>query len=346
MDIISIRPLPGADYIKKELPVSDKMQDKRLGIINEIQSILSGSDRRLLIVVGPCSSDREKPVLDYLEMLAKLREQVKDRILIIPRIYSSKPRSKGTGYMGMSYEPEIGKGPDLIKGIYACRSLYIKALDYFDFSGADELLYPDQFTYMDDLVSYLTVGARSVSNQFHRLFASGLGLPVAMKNPDLPFLDPMINAVHAARQEQVFAYKGYEVKSKGNPYVHCLLRGFRSVDSHDIPNYSLAFFRKTLERFNKLGVAPAGILIDCNHSNSGKNFLKQVDIANEVIDTIGNDKSLNKYFKGLMIESYIMEGSQNEYGKNYGQSITDPCLDFARTADLIKKLADKWDSIN
>lgn len=340
MNIISARPMPDPDRLKQEMPLSDEMIKQRDLIIHEIKNILSAKDKRLLVIIGPCSVDNREALMEYLDRLAPVRDLVANDLLIIPRVYTNKPRSSGMGYKGIADRPYPNKDSDLIEGVYTCRKIYMEALEKYRFLPSDELLYPDFFAYLDDLTGYLTVGARSVSNQFHRLFASACSIPVAMKNPPLPYFDPMINAINAARSPQIFEYRSFEYKSKGNPYAHALLRGFVDEKGKNIENYDPQSLNLLFIRFKDLNIAPSPFLIDCNHANSDKNYLKQVEIAKSLMAWLPSYPPFKDYFRGFMIESYLKEGRQEEGGSVYGQSITDPCLDFQRSKELLLDLAE------
>ena len=335
------RKLPIPKDIKEMFPISEEYKAKREVCDKEIKAILDGSDDRLLMVIGPCSADNEEAVLDYLLRLRKVQDKVKDKICIIPRVYTSKPRTTGKGYKGMLHQPDPGKKPDMYEGIRAIRHIHLRALQETGLSCADEMLYPENHRYLSDLLSYVAVGARSVENQEHRLISSGLDIPVGMKNPMSGDLSVMINAIKAAHGDHSFIYRGWEVESQGNPLSHAILRG--SVDRHGInhANYHYENLRILHDLYVESGIANPAVLIDTNHSNSSKQYLQQVRIANEVLHSMRHSADIRRLVKGFMIESYIEDGAQKWEDGIYGKSITDPCLGWDKTRDLIFSLADQ-----
>lgn len=306
----------------------------------EIRAVLDGSSDKLLLVVGPCSADREDAVLDYISRLRPLQEKVADKIVIVPRIYTNKPRTTGAGYKGMLHQPDPIADPDLFKGLVSIRKLHLKALETTGFSCADEMLYPENHLFLSDLLSYVAVGARSVEDQQHRLVASGLDIPVGMKNPTGGDLSVMMNSINAAQHGHSFIYRNWDVSSAGNPYAHAILRGY--VDSHGTshPNYHYEDLMRLAELYASGQYANPGVIVDCNHSNSGKKYLEQGRIAKEVLHSTRHSAEVARLVKGLMIESYIEDGSQKTGEHIYGCSITDPCLGWEKTERLILDIAE------
>lgn len=307
----------------------------------ELKNIFAGKDDRLVLIIGPCSADREDSVLDYISRLREVAEKVKEKIFIVPRIYTNKPRTNGDGYKGYVHQPVPTEAPDLFKGIIATRELHMKAVQETGFSCADEMLYPDNYKYLDDLLGYVAVGARSVENQEHRLTASGIEVPVGMKNPTGGDYSVMMNAIHAAQGSHTFIYRGWEATSAGNPYTHAILRGYNNKHGQSLPNYhyeDLVLLKEFYDKRPEL-VNPACI-IDSNHANSGKKPLDQPRIIKEVLASCRFNPELKKLVKGFMVESYIVDGAQKVDGTVYGQSITDPCLGWEKTERMIYDIAD------
>ncbi len=306
----------------------------------EIKSIMSGKSDKLILIIGPCSADREDPVIDYISRLAKVQEKVKDKIFIIPRIYTNKPRTTGDGYKGMLHQPDPGEAPDMFKGLVAIRELHMRAIKETGFTCADEMLYPGNYKYLDDVLAYVAVGARSVENQEHRLVASGISVPVGMKNPTSGYLTVMMNSIMAAQHKHTFIYRGWEVSSEGNPYAHAILRGFTNKHGGSMPNYHYEDLEFACNMYAEKGLANPSIIIDTNHANSGKNPFEQDRIAKEVLHSCRHNSDINRMVKGFMIESYIEDGSQKVEEGIYGKSITDPCIGWEKTERLIYDLAD------
>lgn len=334
------RKLPTLQEIKAMYPLDEELAQRKKDTDLALKNIIEGKDDRLVLVIGPCSADREDAVLDYISRLGKVQEQVADKILIIPRIYTNKPRTTGDGYKGMLHQPDPHQDENMLKGLIAIRKLHIKALGETGFSCADEMLYPENYVYLSDVLSYVAVGARSVENQFHRLTASGLDIPVGMKNPTSGDLSVMMNSIRAAQHPHTFVYSGWEVNSKGNKLAHAILRG--SVDRHGqtIPNYHYEDLSRLCDLYADSGVQNPAVIVDTNHSNSAKRFLEQPRIAKEVLHSTRCSKDIRNLVKGLMIESYIEEGCQPAGGGVYGKSITDPCLGWEDTLRLIYDLAE------
>ena len=305
-----------------------------------ITDVITGNSKKLLVIVGPCSAHEPDPVLDYVERLGRLNEAVSEKIVLVPRIYTNKPRTKGVGYKGMFSQPDPTKSEDILKGILTIRKLNVRAIEASGLSAADEMLYPANYDYLDDLLSYVAVGARSSENQLHRLVASGIDGPVGIKNPMSGSVLVMLNSIYAAQSPQVFKLNGWQVKTGGNPLAHAILRG--AVDSYgnDIPNFHYETGMQVAEGYAQSGLANPAIIIDSNHSNSGKKFRQQIRICEEVMQNRIYDKDFKNIVKGFMIESFIEEGNQKE-DVVYGKSITDPCLGWEDTKRLILDIAEK-----
>ena len=327
--------------IKEMYPVSDQMAKIKADRDVEIKKIFSGESNKFLLVVGPCSADREDAVIDYISRLQKLQEKVEDKIFIIPRIYTNKPRTTGEGYKGMLHQPDPTDKPDMLKGIISIRKLHMRALSETGLSCADEMLYPENHRYLSDLLAYVAIGARSVEDQQHRLTASGLDIPVGLKNPTGGDLSIMMNAVTAAQHSHTFIYRGWEVESTGNLLAHAILRGYQTADGKSISNYHYEDLARLNELYQKSGLANPGVIVDTNHANSVKKYAEQPRIALDVLHSIRHNDEIRKLCKGLMIESYLVDGAQKTDGCTYGQSITDPCLGWEKTERLIFDLADK-----
>ena len=328
------------DELKALFPLDKASVEKKLENDKQIKNIFEGKDSRLLLIIGPCSADREDAVLEYCKKLAKLQEKVKDLIFIIPRIYTNKPRTTGEGYKGMLHQPDPNKKADMVHGIVAVRKLHMSVLQETGFSTADEMLYPENHEYLSDIISYVAVGARSVENQFHRLVSSGVDVPVGMKNPTSGDYSVMMNSVFAAQHPHTFTYRGWEVDTTGNPYTHVILRGSVNKYGITIPNYHYEDIKRVIKMYPRDKYQNPAIVIDCNHSNSGKKFEEQIRIAKEVLHSTRHDEEVFKYVKGLMIESYLVDGNQDVNGGVYGQSITDPCLGWEKTEKLVLELAE------
>ena len=334
------RRLPNAQTVKDMYSITEEMAEKKKARDVIIKDILAGRDKRLLLIIGPCSADREDSVLDYIGRLRTVQDQVKDKIVIIPRIYTNKPRTTGDGYKGMLHQPDPNSSPDMLKGIIAIRKIHMKALEQTGFSCADEMLYPENHHYLSDMLSYVAVGARSVENQQHRLTASGLDIPVGMKNPTGGILSVMMNSITAAQHPHTFVYAGWEVQTKGNPYAHAILRGSSNKHGRSIPNYHYEDLMLLHELYSESGLENPSVIVDCNHANSGKQWQEQPRIAKEILHSMRHSEDINRLVKGLMIESYIEDGAQKPECGVYGKSITDPCLGWEKTEKLIFELAD------
>ncbi len=334
------RKLPEPRDVINMYPMSEALVKQKKENDVEIRNVFSGKSDKFILVIGPCSADREDAVLDYISRLRKVQDKVKDKIVIIPRIYTNKPRTTGAGYKGMLHQSDPHSSPDMLKGLLAIRRLHIKALETTGFSGADEMLYPENHRYLADVLSYVAIGARSVENQQHRLTASGLELPVGMKNPTSGDLSVMVNAITAAQSAHVFSYGGWEVASKGNKLAHAVLRGFVNKHGQAFPNYHYEDLNTLCEIYAKSSLSNPAVIIDTNHSNSGKKWDEQPRIAKEILHSTRHSKDIFKLVKGLMIESYIEDGCQKIEDGVYGKSITDPCLGWEKTERLIYEIAE------
>lgn len=332
--------IPESTEIKERLPLPKELAQIKKLRDKAISDVICGESEKLIIIVGPCSAHAEKPVLEYVERLGKLNEKVKEKLVLVPRIYTNKPRTKGVGYKGMFSQPDPSKSEDILKGILTIRDLNIKAIGVSGLAAADEMLYPANYEYVDDLLSYVAVGARSSENQLHRLTASGMDVPVGIKNPMGGSIMVLLNSIYAAQSKQVFMLNGWQVKTEGNPLTHAILRG--AVDSYgnDIPNFHYETVMQVIEGYAKSGLKNPAIIIDANHSNSGKKYKQQIRICEEVMNNRLYDADFKRNVKGFMIESFLEEGNQSE-DKVYGKSITDPCLGWCDTERLILDLADK-----
>lgn len=335
-----IRKLPVPKDIKAEYPLTLELAEIKETRDDEIRKIFRGESDKFILVIGPCSADSEDSVIDYITRLREIQEKVKDKIFIIPRIYTGKPRTTGDGYKGMLHQPNPTGMPDLLKGIVAIRNLHMLALSETGFSCADEMLYPENYRYLDDVLSYVAIGARSVEDQHHRLTASGLSIPVGMKNPTSGDISVMMNSITAAQHPHAFIYRGWEVKSEGNPYAHAILRGYVDERGNSFPNYHYEDLARLADVYTEKQLANPALIVDTNHSNSGKKYLEQIRISKEILHSCRHNSDIKKLVKGLMIESYIEDGCQKIGDNVYGKSITDPCLGWAKTERLIYDLAE------
>ena len=342
MDMEFLRKLPTPQELKEQFPVSNKVTQIKEERDKEIRNIFSGKSDKLILVIGPCSADHEDAVIDYISRLRKVQEKVSDKIFMIPRIYTNKPRTIGVGYKGMLHQPDPEKESDMLKGIIAIRQLHKRAIEETEFTCADEMLYPENHRYLSDLLSYVAVGARSVEDQQHRLTASGVGIPAGMKNPTGGDISVMMNSIIAAQSGHTFLYRGWEVKTKGNPYAHAILRGYVDKFGRNIPNYHYEDLQHLLEQYDGKDLQNPAVIIDTNHSNSGKNYLEQIRISKDIMHSCKVSPEIHNLVKGLMIESYIEDGNQKVGDHCYGKSITDPCLGWEKTEQLIYELADLW----
>ena len=335
------RKLPIPQEVKKEYALTEKMAQVKAERDENIRAVFDGRSDKFILVIGPCSADHSEPVLDYISRLRRVEEKVADKIIIIPRIYTNKPRTTGQGYKGMLHQPDPDAKPDMYKGIVAIRELHLAALRDYDFSCADEMLYPDNYRYLSDLLSYVAVGARSVENQEHRLVASGLEAPVGMKNPTGGDMGVMMNSIMAAQSSHTFIYRGWEVTSAGNAYAHAILRGYVDYSGRSVSNYHYEDLLRVRELYEKSQLSNPSVIVDTNHNNSGKQYLEQVRIAKDIVHSRNQNGDIKQLVKGLMIESYIEDGAQSVGEHVYGKSITDPCLGWEKTERLIYDIADK-----
>ncbi len=335
------RKLPIPQEIKKMYPLSGDITKIKEERDRQIADIFMGKSDKFILIIGPCSADNEESVMDYIYRLAKVQEQVKDKILIIPRVYTGKPRTNGTGYKGMIHQPDPTKEEDMLEGIIKIRKLHTRVIQETGFTTADEMLYPENYRYLNDLLSYVAIGARSVEDQHHRLVASGIECPVGMKNPTSGTLSVMFNSIQAAQAKHTFIYRGWEVESDGNPLCHAILRGAQNKHGQTIPNYHFEDLKLCCDIYEEKGLANPAIIVDTNHSNSGKDYLAQIRISNEILHSKRHSEQINKAVKGLMIESYIVDGAQKIEEGTYGKSITDPCLGWEKSERLILDIADQ-----
>ena len=335
------RKLPIPQEVKKEYSLSDKMEQVKAERDAQIREVFSGTSDKFILVIGPCSADYSEPVLEYISRLRKVQEQVSDKIIIIPRVYTNKPRTTGQGYMGMLHQPDPDAKPDLYKGIVSLRKLHLEALRDYGFTCADELLYPENYRYLSDLLSYVAVGARSVENQQHRLTASGVEVPAGMKNPMSGDLNVMLNSIKAAQTSHTFLYRGWEVISDGNPFAHAILRGYVDYAGKSTSNYHYEDLVQLDELYAASGLVNPSVVVDTNHNNSGKKYLEQVRISKDVVRSRKHNADIKRLVKGLMIESYLEDGAQSVGEHVYGKSITDPCLGWEKTERLIFEIADR-----
>ncbi len=334
------RKLPIPQEVKAELPLSDELAAVKRKNDEEIKKIFTGESDKFLLVIGPCSADREDAVMEYVHRLKKLSEQVEDKIIIVPRVYTGKPRTTGAGYKGLVHQPNPAEPPDMFKGILAIREIHMKVLEETGFSTADEMLYPENHRYISDLLSYVTVGARSVENQQHRLLASGIEVPVGMKNPTSGDISVMMNAIKAGQSSHMFIYRGWEVESPGNPLTHAILRGYVNKNGESHPNYHYEDLSHLYDNYVKMGLSNPSCIVDCSHANSSKHYKAQIRIAKEICHNRQHSKNIHSLVKGLMIESYLEDGSQKVADGIFGKSITDPCIGWAKTEKLVLDIAD------
>ncbi len=341
MQMNFLRKLPIPMDVKKEYALTGLMQQVKEERDAAIKAIFAGESDKFLLIIGPCSADHREPVLEYISRLRKIQEQVSDKIVIIPRIYTNKPRTNGQGYKGMLHQPDPDAKPDMYKGIVAIRELHLAALRDYSFTCADEMLYPENYRYLSDLLSYVAIGARSVENQQHRLTASGLEAPVGMKNPTGGDLSVMMNSIIAAQSSHTFLYRGWEVVSEGNPYAHAILRGYIDYTGRSVSNYHYEDLLRVKELYEKSNLVNPSVIVDTNHNNSGKQYLEQVRIAKDIVYSRSQNADIKRLVKGLMIESYLEDGAQGPGEHIFGKSITDPCLGWEKTEKLIFDIAEK-----
>lgn len=341
MSFTFVKQLPSPDQIKDQTPMSEEMKKIKAERDHLIQDVITGKSDKFLVIVGPCSADNEDSVCEYTNRLAKVQEKVADRLVLVPRIYTNKPRTTGEGYKGMLHQPDPEAQPDVMAGILAIRHMHMRSISETGLTSADEMLYPDNWHYLSDLLSYVAIGARSVENQEHRLMVSGLDIPAGMKNPTSGDFSVMLNSVVAAQGGHDFISRGWEVKTEGNPLTHTILRGAVNKHGNTIPNYHYEDLQLLLEMYEKRDLQNPAVIIDANHSNSGKKFEQQIRIVKEVLHSRLISSDIQKLVKGVMIESYLVEGSQ-KIGPNhiYGKSITDPCLGWEDTEKLLYTIAE------
>jgi 3-deoxy-7-phosphoheptulonate synthase len=325
------------ETVKEESTLSGEILANKIARDKELAAIMKGEDDRMLLVIGPCSSDNEEAVLDYANRLAKLQEEVKDRVFMVMRVYTAKPRTNGDGYKGLVHQPDAQGEPNLINGIRAVRNLHYRVITETGITTADEMLYPENLPLIDDLVSYIAIGARSVEDQQHRFVASGIDVPTGMKNPTSGNLNVMFNGIYAAQSAQNFLFNGGEVETSGNPLAHAILRGAINEYGKNIPNYYYDNLLDTIAQYEKMGLENPFIMIDTNHDNSGKNYLEQIRIVRQTLINRDWNESIRKAVRGFMIESYIEDGRQDK-PEVYGKSITDPCLGWNKTEELVREI--------
>ncbi len=342
MSFTFIRQLPSPDEVKALEPMSEEMKQIKNGRDRLIRDVITGKSDKFLVIVGPCSADNEDAVCEYTNRLAKVQEKVADRLVLVPRIYTNKPRTTGEGYKGMLHQPDPEAKPDILAGILAIRHMHIRSISETGLTAADEMLYPDNWHYLSDILSYVAIGARSVENQEHRLMVSGLDIPVGMKNPTSGDFSVMLNSVVAAQGGHDFISRGWEVRTEGNPLTHTILRGAVNKHGNTIPNYHYEDIQLLLEKYEERNLENPAVLIDANHSNSGKKYKQQIRIVKEILHSRRIDEDIRKLVKGVMIESYLVEGCQ-QIGTShiYGKSITDPCLGWEDTEKLLYTIAEQ-----
>lgn len=335
-----IQKLPTPEETRNQYPVPAALVELKKQRDQEIADVLTGKSDKLLVIIGPCSADNEDAVCDYVTRLAKVNDKVSDRLILIPRIYTNKPRTTGEGYKGIVHQPDPSKKPDLLQGLIAMRKMHIHAMEVSGLTAADEMLYPENYRYVYDFLSYVAIGARSVEDQLHRLTVSGFDVPAGMKNPTSGDFTVMMNSVYAAQHPHTFIYRGWEVKTSGNPLAHTVLRGSVNQYGRSYPNYHYEDLRRLIEEYNQRDLANPATIIDANHNNSGKKFDQQVRIVKEVMHSRKLNPEIKNLVKGVMIESYIEEGCQKVGDGVYGKSITDPCLGWTDSEKLIYDLAE------
>lgn len=327
--------------VKEQFPVTAKVSETVEKKRAELKAIFEGRSDKLVLIIGPCSADNEEAVMDYMHRLVPVQEQVKDKIMIVPRIYTNKPRTTGEGYKGLLHQPDPTGKPDMYKGILATRHLHMRAVEETGFIFADEMLYPENYKYLDDILGYVAVGARSVEDQQHRLTASGIEVPVGMKNPTSGDYAVMMNAILAAQKKHTFIYRGWEVHSQGNPWTHAILRGSTNKHGNNVQNYHYEDLVRLCDAYAARELSNPGVIIDTNHSNSNKKPLEQPRIIMDVLNSCSFNSDIKKLVKGFMIESYIEDGAQKPGEGCYGKSITDPCLGWEKSQNLIYTIAEK-----
>ena len=335
-----LKEMPTPAEIKKEFPLPENLVKLKAERDDMIKKVFTGESDKFLLVIGPCSADNEDAVTDYVSRLSKVQEKVDDKIIIVPRIYTNKPRTTGMGYKGMLHQPDPEKKPDLLAGLTAIRKMHIRVMNETGLTSADEMLYPENYTYFSDILSYVAIGARSVEDQQHRLTVSGMDIPAGMKNPTSGDFSVMLNSVIAAQAKHTFLYRGWEVKTTGNELTHTILRGAVNKHGQNIPNYHYEDLIRLYDMYQELDLKNPAVIVDCNHSNSSKKYIEQIRISKEILHSTRHSDDIKKFVKGLMIESYIEPGAQKVGEGIYGKSITDPCIGWAQTEKLIYDIAD------
>ncbi len=334
-----IRLLPTPEEIREEYPLPDSLKLIKQKRDQEIKDVITGVSNKFLVIIGPCSADNEDSVCDYINRLSRMQEKVSDKLILIPRIYTNKPRTTGEGYKGMVHQPDPEKQPDFLQGLIAMRKMHIRAIAETGLTAADEMLYPENWGYVSDILSYVAIGARSVEDQQHRLTVSGFDVPSGMKNPTSGDFSVMLNSVYAAQHSHSFIYRGYEVNTSGNELAHTVLRGAVNKHGNSIPNYHYEDLHRLYNMYQKMDLANPATIIDANHSNSNKQYKEQIRIVKEVMHSRKLNTDIYQLVKGVMIESYIEEGCQKIGVNTYGKSITDPCLGWEDTKRLIEEIA-------
>ena len=336
------RRLPIPKEIREEMPLSAEMAAKKPAFDQRVADVLTGADpSRRLLIIGPCSADREDSVLEYVTRLAKLAERVEDKLVVVPRVYTNKPRTRGTGYKGLLHNPDPEGAPDLLEGVKAIRHMHLRVVEESGLFTADEMLYPSNYQYLVDLLSYIAVGARSVENQEHRLVASDVSCPVGMKNPTGGSADVMLNSIYAAQAKQTFIFRNWEVETTGNPLAHAVLRGYQGLDGINYPNYHYEYLERLAAKYDAEKYANPAAVIDCNHDNSGKRPLEQLRICHEVTYSCMQNEAIDRLVRGFMVESYLEDGNQPVDGGVYGKSITDACIGWENTEKLVLDIAER-----
>lgn len=340
MNMLFKRRLPAPQDVIKMYPLSEKLASYKNANDKDIRGVLEGKIKKFLLIIGPCSADREDAVLEYATRLRAVQEKVSDKLILVPRIYTNKPRTTGAGYKGMLHQSDPHRAPDMFRGLISIRRLHIRCLEETGFSGADEMLYPENHRYLADILSYVAVGARSAENQQHRLTASGLDVPVGFKNPTSGDLSVMLNAVTAAQSPHDFSYGGFEVQSTGNPLAHAILRGSVNRFGTNLPNYHYEDLTELSDLYENSSLQNPAVIVDANHSNSGKRYEEQPRIAKEILHSMKHNAGVARLVKGVMIESYLQDGCQKITESVYGKSITDPCLGWEKSERLIYEIAE------
>lgn len=340
MNMLFKRRLPAPQDVIKMYPLSEKLASRKNANDKEIRGVLEGKNKKFLLIIGPCSADREDAVLEYATRLRAVQEKVSDKLILVPRIYTNKPRTTGAGYKGMLHQSDPHRAPDMFRGLISIRRLHIRCLEETGFSGADEMLYPENHRYLADILSYVAVGARSAENQQHRLTASGLDVPVGFKNPTSGDLSVMLNAITAAQSPHDFSYGGFEVQSTGNPLAHAILRGSVNRFGTNLPNYHYEDLTELSDLYENSSLQNPAVIVDANHSNSGKRYEEQPRITKEILHSMKHNAGVARLVKGVMIESYLQDGCQKITESVYGKSITDPCLGWEKSERLIYEIAE------